>query len=608
MKNKMTQPSKANEPLPGIKEIVTPLLPPLPKRALSYILNLDRLDRIYDQIKANPANIHFLDKFLDALNINYTVQGQSLARIPSEGPVVVVANHPFGALDGIILYKILKTIRPDTTVMANYLLGKLPELSDAFLLVDPFETKKSTRANLKPVRDAVRWLRNGGLLGIFPAGEVSHLEWNKWEVTDPDWGTMSARLVRKTQATVVPAFFSGKNSYAFQVAGLIHPLLRTVMLPREMLRKANATIDLCFGKSIPFEKLERFENDQDMIKYMRGRTYFLAPQIKNQSAVPRNKGLVSQNRVVTTTPPWHEPGSVRDEVLSLPTDQLLVDTEKFSVYQARAKQIPHLMKDIGFRREVTFQAVGEGTGNEIDLDHFDDYYVHLFVWHKENQEVVGGYRLGFTDEIVELYGIEGLYTHTLFDYGQRFINQIKPAIELGRSFVRPEYQKTYHALMLLWKGIGQIVLAAPRYKTLFGPVSITGEYEPISRHLIAAFFRSHVHRNDLSRLVKPRTPLQRCRISEREIRTAIGLLQDIQELSDMVADLEADKKGIPILLKQYAKLGGKSVGFNIDPAFSNALDALIIVDLTQTDRRMLERYMGEEAAGAFLSYHSGTSN
>lgn len=606
MKNKITHHSKAATPPQGVTELVAPMLPPLSKKALGLILNLNQLDRIYDQIKANPANTHFLAKFLEALNIRYTVQGLELACIPRQGPVVVVANHPFGALDGIILYNVLKTIRPDATVMANYLLGKLPELSDAFILVDPFETKQSTRANLKPVRDAVRWLKNGGLLGIFPAGEVSHLEWNKWEITDPDWGAMSARLVRTTQATVVPVFFRGTNSYAFQMAGLIHPRLRTAMLPREMLRKANATIELRFGKSIPYEKLEKFKNHQDMIKYMRGRTYFLDPELKHLGPSPQRQGLTTRNLALSPSPRL-DTRAASDEILALPTDHLLADTDKYTVYKARAEQIPHLMKNIGYLREVTFRAVGEGTGNELDLDQFDEYYTHLFVWHKENQEVIGGYRLGFTDEIIEKFGIEGLYTHTLFDYGQRFTNHIKPAIELGRSFIRPEYQKTYQALMLLWKGIGQIVLANPRYKTLFGSVSITGEYEPISRHLIAAFLQSHVHRNDLSKLVKPRTPLQRCRLSERELKTAIDLLQDIQELSEMVADLEADEKGIPILLKQYTRLGGKTVGFNVDPAFSNALDALIVVDLSQTDRRILERYMGKEAAGAFLSYHQKNS-
>ena len=604
MKSKMTHQVKTDPPPPGVTDLVAPMLPPLSRKALGFILNLKELDKIYDQIRANPADMNFLDKFLDALNIRYTVPSHELSRIPREGPVVVVANHPFGALDGIILYNVLKTIRPDTTVMANYLLGKLPELSGAFILVDPFDTKQSITANLKPIREAVRWLKNGGLLGIFPAGEVSHLEWNKWEITDPTWSTVSARMVRKTQATVVPAFFSGKNSYAFQVAGLIHPRLRTAMLPREMLRKANATIELRFGKSIPFEKMEKFKNDHDMINYMRGRTYFLAPQVSGQDSAPLAPSLTPTN-LTMATPKWLDLHAGREDVMSLPADHLLADTEKYAVYRARAHQIPHLINDIGYLREVTFRAVGEGTGNAIDLDEFDEYYTHLFVWHKVNQEVIGGYRLGFTDEIVDKHGIEGLYTNTLFDYGQRFINQIKPAIELGRSFVRPEYQKTYQALMLLWKGIGQIVLADPRYKTLFGPVSITDEYETISRHLIAAFFRSYVHRNDLSKLIKPRKPLQRCRLSERELRTAIGLVQDIQELSDMVADLEADEKGIPILLKQYAKLGGKTAGFNIDPAFGNALDALIIVDLSQTDRRILERYMGKEAAAAFLAYHHG---
>jgi putative hemolysin len=340
----------------------------------------------------------------------------------------------------------------------------------------------------------------------------------------------------------------------------------------------------------------------DLIKYLRWRTYMLASRQEDQRGVaPLFIGQPPQETAFT---PVNVPAdALAAETAALPPDQLLVQADSYRVYFARAPQIPNLLQEIGRQREITFREVGEGTGREIDLDRYDDYYLHLFVWNQATSEVVGGYRLGFTDLIRNRHGIKGLYTHSLFRYGPRFYHRINPAIELGRSFVKPEYQKSYHALMLLWKGIGRLVARSPKYKILFGPVSITSDYDDTSRHLIAAFFKENTRQDQLARLVKPRTPLRRPEMQGREFRASLNFLQDIKALSDFISEIEDDEKGIPILLKQYLKLGGRSLAFNVDPAFSNALDSLIVVDLTKTDKRILERYMGKEDALAFRRHH-----
>jgi putative hemolysin len=263
---------------------------------------------------------------------------------------------------------------------------------------------------------------------------------------------------------------------------------------------------------------------------------------------------------------------------------------------ASAAQIPCLLREIGRLRELSFRAVGEGTGRGLDLDRFDATYLHLFVWNRSNQEVVGAYRLGQTDGILDRRGLGGLYTSTLFRYDEALFEAMGPALEMGRSFVREEYQRSFSGLMLLWQGIGRFVIRQPRYATLFGPVSISASYRSASQQLMAAFLRSNTCHHGWSRWVRPRHPY---RVRGRAVDEPLN----VAELSTLVGDIEEDSKGVPILLRQYLRLGGRALGLNVDPDFSNVLDVLVLVDLRRTETRVLNRYMGGDGAAEFLAYH-----
>lgn len=291
---------------------------------------------------------------------------------------------------------------------------------------------------------------------------------------------------------------------------------------------------------------------------------------------------------------------LKAEIDSLPAEQRLLESPGFHVYYARAAQIPWCLQEIGRLRELSFRAAGEGTGKPSDIDLFDAYYLHLFVWDARQHAIVGAYRMGLTDEILARYGKRGLYTHSLFKYGSPLLRRLRPAIELGRSFVRPEYQRSYSPLLLLWRGIGRFVARSPRYALLIGPVSISNDYAPLSRRLMVDFLSLHNGEAELSRHVKPRRPLK---TSGMPALPGAALLSDIEDVSRAVAQIERDAKGVPILLKQYLKLGGRLLGFSVDRHFGDALDGLIAVDLRTTERRLLVQYMGEDAAGRFLAYH-----
>ncbi|HKB84269.1 MAG TPA: GNAT family N-acyltransferase [Burkholderiales bacterium] len=293
---------------------------------------------------------------------------------------------------------------------------------------------------------------------------------------------------------------------------------------------------------------------------------------------------------------------LKAELEALPADQHLVASGQFSVHYARAEQFPACLQEIGRLRELTFRGVGEGTGKAVDVDLFDAYYLHLFVWDTQAEAIVGAYRMGLADEILTHYGKRGLYTHSLFRYGNRVLQALNPAIELGRSFVRAEYQRSFAPLMLLWRGIGQFIVQQPQYATLFGAVTISNDYEPASRRLIVDFLSTNNIEDSLARHVKPRRPLRSLRAAAYD-QAEFAALNDIEDVSRMVKHIERDSKGVPVLLKQYLKLGGRLLAFSADEKFNDALDGLIKVDLRASDPRVLARYMGEDGAAAFLSRH-----
>jgi putative hemolysin len=569
--------------------------------ALEWLLGIPRLNEIYHQSCALPDTSHFADRVLQVTGISYAVTDEERALIPGKGPVVVVANHPFGGIEGVILLSLLQSVRSDTRVMSNYMLRVIPELRAHSIYVDPFGARGAAARNIQPMKESLRWLQHGGLLGVFPAGEVSSFDLHCGMVRDPAWDHKMAAIVRRTQATVLPIYFLGHNGAGFQAAGVIHPLLRTLLLPRQLSNKQDQVIGLRVGTPIPWKSMADITSDEKLARFLRLRTYLLAERESHR----RRPFFVRLPRALPSEPvcaPAPVASYVR-EIETLPPEQKLLDSGDLTVYVALASQAPALMREIGRLRELTFRAVGEGTGEALDVDQFDKYYWHLFMWNKVRQEVVGGYRLGMVDRIVEEHGVKGLYTRTIFRFDERFINRIHPAIECGRSFVRPEYQRAYTSLLLLWKGISAFIAKHPRYRMLFGPVSITNEYREASRNMIMESLRRCRMSSDLADLVKPRLPPRPPRNAEWTQLEYRDLFDDIDRVSGFVEDVEPDHKGMPVLLRQYLKLGGRLVAFNVDPSFSYVVDGLILVDLKSADPKILRRYMGNDEADAYLRHH-----
>ena len=545
-----------------------------------------------ERARESGTGARFAESLLESLEIRFAVSTADLRRIPEHGPAVLVANHPYGILEGLILMVVLDRIRPDFKLLANSWLAWLPEVNGHMIFVNPFETPAAHLENRAPLRQALTWLSRGGLMIAFPAGEVAHVDFKEQSVTDPPWKTSAARLALRTRCAVVPAFFEGANSVPFQVAGLLHPGLRTMALALEFSKMRGRTVRFRIGSPIPPATIAGYPDPAQATAYMRHRTFFLANRAEF-AEIP-----APLPRTGTIAPPALA-RLLSEEVGALPADSELVGDANFSVRLARSAQIPLLLREIGRCRELAFRKVGEGTGQEVDIDRFDEYYQHLFLWSKKDLRLAGAYRLAVTTDVLPRLGISGLYTSTLFRFQPRFFERTGPAIELGRSFVMPEYQRNYAALLLLWKGITRVVERADA-PVLFGAVSISSDYSAVSRSLIAAYLSDRAS-HDMSKLVAPQRKFRDRTRRNWQVKRFAALAAGIEDLSLSIADIEHDGKGVPVLIRQYLRAGGRVLAFSVDANFSNTLDALMLADLSTASPALLERCMGRKEAQAFLA-------
>lgn len=577
------------------------LLGPRGAAAAARLLGLDALNDLYRRVSPRPTAASLCEGVLAELRVGYHVERDDLARVPRSGPLLVVANHPFGMLDGLVLLAALRRVRGDVKLLANESLAALPELASSAIFVDPFAEPGSAARNSGGLRAALRWLRGGGAILAFPAGEVAHLRLAERCVTDPPWLNGAAALLRRSGATALPIFIEGRNSALFQLAGLIHPRLRTALLAHELFNKRDSQVTLRIGRPAAPRRLATFEDDDSLTAYLRVRTYILRERATAADVAAHARRRAALGAAPIAPPVPRE--RLAREIAALPAGRRVLSAPPCEVYCVRAADAPGVLHEIGRLREETFRPIGEGTGRALDLDRFDEHYHHLFVWRADERRIIGAYRLGATDELLPRFGAAGLYTSTLFDFRPTLLARLNPALELGRSFIVSDQQRSYAALLLLWKGIGRFVSAAPRYRMLFGPVSISSEYQSLSRHLLMAFLRLTRFADELVPLVRPRNPPRAGHFRQLGERPVSTVVHDLDEVDELVREIETRGRSLPVLLRQYLKLNARLLGFNIDPDFGDVLDGLVLVDLLRTPPRVLERYLGAEEAAALRRHH-----
>ncbi len=565
-----------------------PLKPAVLSSLLERLLGLRALERIYASRLPHTDSDAFLQFALARLGVTVHLHnGEALREIPRTGPLLIVANHPLGGLEGIALASILKQVRPDLRVLTNNLLRRIPELAELFIGVDVL-SGNAVAENQSGVRKLHRHLSAGGALLIFPAGTVATFDFRRRLIIDKPWSRLVGQLVQRHHCACLPVFVQGRNSSLFYILAMLHPRLRTAMLARQLLNKKGSQLRLNVGEIIPAAELLALANPVAITDYLRISTDALANGNAGNNQSAKNQISVAGN--VTSR-------HLHYAVVAM-ADCRLIEHPEFDVYCAPYDRLGVLMEQIAVAREVTFRAAGEGTGLEKDSDRFDEHYLHLFLWDKQACRVAGAYRIGLVDQIIAQHGVKGLYTHSLYRYNWRFIQQLGAAIELGRSFIHPDYQRRPLALSLLWRGIGQFLVRNPRYHSLFGSVSISRHYTDLARSLIADAMLSNYSASGFGDMVKPRAAH---RIRNRVWTTqTLKALASIKILSKLVGRCDPGR-ALPVLLRHYLSLNGRLVCFNIHAKFNDALEGLIIVDLRMTDSKTAIRFMGEAGYNHFIA-------
>lgn len=553
---------------------------------LMEVMKINDVNELFAQAQ-DKQGIEFIDAILKGCGVEIEFDEKELRHIPKTGGFIAIANHPYGGIEGLVLLKILLMARPDAKLMANFLLKKIPNLSDFFIAVNPFENIEHS-SSISGLKNTLELLASGTPVGIFPAGEVSTFKIEKQQVTDRMWHPVVGKIIAKARVPVVPIYFHGNNGLLFNLLSLIHPTLRTAKLPSELFNKQGHTIKLRIGKPINVADYPEYTNSTKLLNFLRARTYALGAGLEEEKKLFRPRNLFKVKKLPEAIVPAIDPNVLENEVETLRENYRVWQEKNYEVFIVPTFAIPNTIREIGRLREVTFREVGEGTNKSIDLDEYDIYYHHLFIWDTDAKQVVGAYRIGLGDEIFYSLGKGGFYVAKLFKVKSQLIPVLKKSIELGRSFIRKEYQQKPLPLFLLWKAIFKFLVDNPRYRYMIGPVSISNSFSKFSKSLIVDYINRHHFDEEMAQYVKPR---KKFKVDFSKIDTDVLMPGEnsFKSLDDIISEIETRSLKVPVLLRQYIAMNANIICFNIDPKFADCLDGFLVMDFYKVPQEMLDK-------------------
>ena len=556
------------------------------------LLRISKVNKIYQKHK-DKKDLPFLNGILDEFQIEFEIPEEDLKRIPKSGAFITVSNHPLGGIDGILLLKLLLEHRPDYKIIANFLLHRIAPLKPYVMPVNPFENHKDAKSSLLGLKSSLQHLQDGRPLGIFPAGEVSTYRDGKLMVDKP-WELGAVKLIKKAEVPVIPIYFHAKNSRLFYILSKISDTFRTAKLPSELLSQKNRVIKVRIGKPISVKDQQEYKDINSFYEYLRKKTYMLANPFEKKTqnilstqnlkiAIPPKK-IISQKNIQ---------GCIKEVASLRKNGKRLLESKNYEVFFASAKEIPNLLQEIGRLREITFRDIGEGTNKAIDIDKFDKYYHHLFLWDQEVKVLVGSYRMGLGKDIYKKHGIAGFYIQTLFRLEPELHGMMEQTIEMGRAFIIKEYQQKPMPLFLLWKGIVHITLRYPEYKYLMGGVSISNQFSDFSKSLMIEFMKSHYYDPYIAQYIQPKKEFK-VKLKDADKDFVFDAAKaDMQKFDKVIDEIEPGALRIPVLIKKYVKQNARLVAFNVDPKFNNAVDGLMYIKVSDIPESTVKPVMEE---------------
>ncbi|WP_105167727.1 lysophospholipid acyltransferase family protein [Pseudoalteromonas sp. T1lg23B] len=557
--------------LPQLEQ--SPKVKGLVKKGLGYLLHEQEFVAFADTYP-HLQGIEFVEQVLDELDFDARYKPKQIEHIPSEGSLVIVANHPIGSLDALALIRVITKVRPDLKVVANRMLMSITPMHSLLLPVDNLSgtSRKQELANIQS------HLKQEGALLIFPAGEVSRL--SPTGIKDCKWNSGFLRMAKKANSPILPVYIKAKNSPLFYGTSMIYKPLASLLLVKEMFKQRQKSLEFEIGASIPPESylIENLK-DKEIVGLIRKQLYRLSSK-KPLPLKTRTPIAVSECR--------------KELKKALETCELLGQTHdgmQIYLYQYQGSSV--IFRELGRLREIAFRAVGEGSGKRRDIDKYDMHYQHLVLWDPNQLELVGAYRLASAKQVLKEYGQQGLYTDSLFHYSDKMQPYFEHGLELGRSFVQPKYWGR-KSLDYLWYGIGAFVKRYPEHRYLFGAVSLSNSL-PEEAKAMLVYHYSHY----FSSLPNHAQPKNEFKLTNQQISQYQALFdgddikEDFAELKHVLANMGAQ---VPTLFKQYTELceheGANFLCFSIDPDFNNCIDGLVLVDLTKIKPQKAKRYLG----------------
>ncbi|MCB4807472.1 lysophospholipid acyltransferase family protein [Tamlana sp. 62-3] len=564
---------------------------------LMKVLKISKLNRVYNNNK-HLSDLDFLNAILNDFQIKFEIPEKDLKRLPKDGAYITISNHPLGGIDGILLLKLMLEQRSDFKIIANFLLHRIEPLKPYIMPVNPFEDRKDAKSSLSGFKNSILHLKEGHPLGIFPAGEVSTYRDGKL-VVDKPWEEAAMKLVKKAEVPVVPIYFHAKNSKLFYKLSKISDTFRTAKLPSELLTQKRRVIKVRIGRPITVADQKEHTSLKDFTEFLRRKTYLLSNSFEEKPKILDNissslKPHKIPKRIVTPV----DAQLMETEVKTLFKNGFrLLKSKNYEVFLAPAQHIPNILREIGRLREITFREVGEGTNEAIDLDTFDTYYHHMFLWDSEQKLIAGAYRMGLGDKIFEKFGINGFYLQDLFRFEPELYKMMSESIEMGRAFIIKEYQQKPMPLFLLWKGIVHTTLRYPEHNYLIGGVSISNQFSNFSKSLMIEFMKSHYYDPYIAQYVRPKKEFK-VKLKDADKDFVFDETEaDLNKFDKFIDEIEPGALRLPVLLKKYIKQNAKLVAFNVDPLFNNSVDGLMyikIADLPEsTVRPVMEEFQAE---------------
>jgi len=570
---------------------------------LMKFLRISKLNKIYDRNK-HLEKIAFLNAILDEFKIKFEIPEEDFKRIPKSGAYITISNHPLGGIDGVLLLKLMLEKEPDFKIIANFLLHRIEPLKPYVMPVNPFENHKDKKSSVVGIKETLRHLSNGKPLGVFPAGEVSTYK-DKKLIVDKPWEEGAIKIIKKAQVPVVPIYFHAKNSKIFYVLSKISNTLRTAKLPSELLTQKKRTIRVRIGKPISVAEQNEHSSIKEYGEFLRKKTYMLSNAfqksntkiLNTQYIIPRNLLLKSNKAPKEIAQPTNHDKIVEEIAELRKGDYSFLQSKNYEVFFVNASKIPNILHEIGRLREITFREIGEGTNQPLDLDKYDQYYHHMFLWDEETQKIAGAYRMGLGIEIYPKYGISGFYLQELFRFEPELNDMMNQSIEMGRAFITIEYQQKPMPLFLLWKGIVHTTLRYPEHKYLIGGVSISNQFLDFSKSLMIEFMKSHFYDPYIAQFVHPKKEYKvKLRDADKDF-VFNETKADLNKFDKIIDEIEPENLRLPVLIKKYIKQNAKVIAFNVDPLFNNAVDGLMyirIADLPEsTVKPVLEEFQKE---------------